>query len=162
MRLPIIFAATIAATTAVSAQTIDRKVLGCVAHAVYGESRDEPTRGQFAVAWSIIFRATAGLREHGGQDICDVAYKRSSTVWQYDGAKVRINDKRAWDKSLDVAHLALLGRGRPDMPVMYFCSTQVAGACRWHDRATKFVRQIGSHRFYTDRRYPTLIAANAQ
>ena len=142
--------------SAAQAQTIDRRVLGCIAHVVYGEARDEPVSGQIAVGQSIIFRAAAGLREHGGRDICDVAYKNTPRRWEYDGAKVRIRERLAWDKSLEVAEFVLTSRHTPDMPYMYFCSTQVRKACRWHDRATKFVRQIGNHRFYTDPRFPTL------
>lgn len=137
----------------------DERLIRCIAHIVYGEARDEPVDGQFVVAWSIIYRAAADLPEFGGSDYCSVAYKRTASHWEYDGAKAAVTDMRAWEASVSVAYWALMGYGRPDQPVMYFCAVNISGACRWHDRATELVGQIGGHRFYVDRRFPVTQAS---
>jgi spore germination cell wall hydrolase CwlJ-like protein len=139
--------------------------LQCIAHIVYGEARNESIEGQFLVAWSILYRAAANLPDFGGSDYCAVAYKVSHTefgkkVWQYDGAKALVRDMAAWDMAVYVAQYALAGYGRPDQPVMYFCSVYVRGACRWHNGHVEYVGQIGGHRFYIDRRFPQFMVAS--
>lgn len=130
----------------------------CIAHAVYGEARgSKSAQEKYAVAWSIIFRAQANQGYLGGQDICDVVYKTSALSggavrWQYDGAKTRVSDMAAWEDSLEVAYYSLLGEGKPELPVMYFCAP---GSCRWHDtdKNLQFVGSLGGHRFYIDLRF---------
>src|SRR3989344_4931097 len=78
-------------------QEADMRHVQCIAHIVYGESLNEPVEGKFAVAWSIIFRALTDLRDFGGSDYCDVAYRRQPGRWQYDGAKVVPRESDAWD-----------------------------------------------------------------
>lgn len=146
-------------TGGVSANALDERHVRCIAHVVYGEARGEPLDGQYAVAWSIMFRAAANLPEFGGLDLCRVAYKQTSresrpNLWQYDGAKVSITDHRAWRRAVMVARRALLGHNNPARPVMYFCDAETPHACRWHDRRTHFTGRVGNHRFYTDARFP--------
>ncbi len=160
MKVPLVFGVLLALCLPTQAQEVDPRLLSCVAHIVYGEARDEPLEGQFAVAWSILFRAAANMPDFGGQDICNVAYKYSPGRWQYDGAKVAVRDLRAWETSVWVAYMTLLGEGQPNLPIMYFCSTRVPGACRWHDRAAYGVGQLGGHKFYLDPRFPTLMDAS--
>lgn len=150
---------------------VDERHKKCIAHIVYGETfntrgpgRHEPIEGQFAVAWSIIFRAATNLPEYGGSDYCDVAYKRTPGRWQYDGAKVQPGrESNTWQAALWVAEMTLQGYGRPNVPVMYFCSVVVKwNACSWHDNArwpngAKKLEPkglVGGHRFYIDLRYP--------
>lgn len=141
--------------TSAEAQEVDQRHLECIAHAVYGESRDEPLEGQYAVAWSVIFRAQANRPYFGGRDICDVVYKRRMTAngterWEYDGAKVPITDEDAMRNSLEVAYWTLMGQGQPSEPVTYFCAPYACGG--WHDRERKLshVGTIGGHKFYVD------------
>ncbi len=151
---------------------VDKRHVQCIGHIVYGESKNEPLEGQFAVAWSVIFRAAVDRADFGGSDFCDVAYKRSLVRvpgrpaflrWQYDGAKVAVRDLGAWETAVWVAQKALQGHGQPDMPIMYFCSVHVRSACRWHDKDTTFAGKIGGHRFYTDPLYPKFqLASNVQ
>jgi spore germination cell wall hydrolase CwlJ-like protein len=152
-------AALLALCAPAAAQEADRRLVSCVAHIVYGESRNEPIEGQYMVAWSVIFRASANLPDFGGSDICNVAYKYSPGRWQYDGAKIAVRDARAWDASVYVAYMALMGQGEPIVPVMYFCAP---GSCGWHDRAAQFVGRVGNHRFYVDRRFPAILEASSQ
>ncbi len=152
----------LALATPAWAQQVDQRLQTCIAHIIDTEAGNEPLEGKYMVAWSLVFRAAVGLAEFGGSDICDVAYKRSATVWQYDGAKITPRDGPSWSVSSYVAYMTLLGEGQPNMPVMYFCSIYVPGACRWHDRATDYVGTIGGHRFYLDRRFPALMEASAQ
>lgn len=139
----------------------------CLAHIIFGESRDEPEEGQFEVAWSMRFRQAANLREFGGRDLCRVAYKYARTkygkvTWQYDGAKVSVAQRvrasklesDAWDKSVYIAAMVLQGQGMPQKPIMYFCDRRSNGACSWHNRGARFTHRTGNHRMYTDKRFP--------
>lgn len=135
-------------------ENVDERLLGCVAHVVYGESRNEPLMGQYSVAWSVIFRAMANVAYFGGSDLCDIVYKtrllaNGDVRWEYDGAKIPVTDVRAWEAALDVAYWTLLGYGKPDRPVTYFCAPY---ACRWHNSSKKldYVGTIGGHQFYVD------------
>jgi len=143
-----------------SAQTIDRRELGCIAHVVYGEARGEPFKDQLVIAWSVRLRKEANLKYFGGSDICNVAYKTTPRRWEYDGANKKIVDAAAWHRSLDVAELALLGVGRPKSRITYFCNPTIS-KCGWHRRDLKQV-SIGStggqHRYYIDPKLPALSA----
>ncbi len=165
MKIPLVFGVLLALwSVPLQAQEVaaDHRLIRCIAHIVYGEARDEPIEGQFAVAWSLLFRAAANSPDFGGSDICNVAYRYTPGRWQYDGAKIAVRDMRAWETSVYVAYMTLLGEGRPNVPIMYFCSTQVPGACRWHDRATHYVGQYGGHKFYLDPRFPAIEQASVQ
>lgn len=157
MRILLVFGVLLALCAPASAQEVDRRLESCIAHIVYGEARDEPLEGQFAVAWSLVFRASVNQPDFGGSDICSVAYKYSPGRWQYDGAKTAPEDNRAWYVSLYVATMTLLGQGMPNLPIMYFCAP---GSCKWHDRDADYVGQIGGHRFYLDRRFPAILEAS--
>lgn len=146
------------ATTA-EARQVDERLLSCVAHVVYGEARgSRDLEEKYSIAWSVIFRAQANQAYFGGSDLCNVAYKTrvlaNGTVrWEYDGANVAVTDMRAWDESVEVAYYVLMGEGRPNRPVMYFCAPYACGG--WHDVSSNlaYVGSKGGHKFYIDRRF---------
>lgn len=156
------------------AHAMDKRLIGCIAHVVYGETRSEPIGDQLAAGWSVRFRAAAGLPEYGGRDLCDVAYKishprsnPSKTTWQYDGAHIRLSEKIAWQQSLRVARMVLSGRGRPPLPIVNFCDPRShwkdgRNACWGHDHSRNLRRvdigTTGNHRQYVDVRFPTIAA----
>lgn len=167
MRILLVFCILLALGMPATAQQVDQRLLGCIAHVVYGESRGESLEGKFGVAWSLVFRAAVNLPEFGGSDICDVAYKtmvlKNGTIrYQYDGVKTPPKEGPAWDMSGYVAYMTLLGHGQPNVPIMYFCDIKTPGACNWHNRDTDDVGVIGSHRFYLDPRFPALLQASTQ
>ena len=149
------------------AHAMDKRLVGCIAHVIYGETRSEPVEDQLAAGWSVRFRAAAGLSEYGGRDICDVSYKYSKGTWQYDGAHIRLSEKIAWQRSLRLARMVLLGRGRPPLPVVNFCDPRShwkdgRNACWGHDHSRNLRRvdigTTGNHRQYVDVRFPTIAA----
>lgn len=160
--LILLLAALLVATTAAPAKTIDKRLLGCIAHVVYGEARGEPIQDQIVIGHSVILRAEANQRYFGGSDPCDVAYKMTpgsgdDPLRQYDGAYKKIRDAGAWKKSLRVARMVLSGIGRPTAPITYFCNP-TRSKCSWHGR---YLSRIsigdtgGQHRFYVDPRQAT-------
>lgn len=154
VRIVIIVVTLLALCSPASAQTIDRRVLGCIAHVVYGEARGEPLKDQLVIAWSVILRALLNLKYFGGSDICDVAYKNTPDRWEYDGANKKLRDIAAWGRSLAVAEMVLLGIGRPKQFITYFCNPTIS-KCSWHGRALTKVsigNTGGQHRYYIDPR----------
>jgi hypothetical protein len=150
------------ASTAAQAQQVDLRLLSCIAHIVYGEAGNQPIKGKYWVAWSLIFRAAANKAYFGGSDICDVAYKYTAFAnrHEYDGAKSMPKDDPAMEESVYVAYHTLLGEEQPPVPVMYFCAPR---SCGWHDsdRNLAYVGTIKGHRFYVDRRFSIAAQASA-
>ena len=153
-------------STPAVAQKLNLREVRCLAHIIFGESRDEPEEGQYEVAWSMRFRQAANLREFGGSDLCRVAYKWAlgkygKVTWQYDGAKTSVRalvrasklEQDAWDRSVYIAAMVLQGQGKPKVPIMYFCDRRTEGACSWHNKGARFAYRTGNHRMYTDRRF---------
>jgi spore germination cell wall hydrolase CwlJ-like protein len=138
--------------TAIADSGVNKRHLDCLAHVIYGEARGEIAKGQYDVGWSVRYRAATNSKEFGGPDICKVAHKRMGKYYAYDGVKTVV-DKRshAWERSMAVARLVLMGYGEPAAPVMYFCSV-VEDACDGHDKSYVFSHVSGRHRFYTDPR----------
>jgi hypothetical protein len=153
------------------AHAMDKRLVGCLAHAIYGEARSEPIKEQLAVGWSIRFRAAADLPGYGGSDLCDVVYKVThsrrtyKTTWQYDGAHVRLSERIALQRSLRVAKMVLSGQGRPPLPVVSFCDPRShwkdgRDACWGHDHSGD-LRQVhigtgGHHKHYVNRQFMTI------
>lgn len=167
MRILLVAGMLLALGAPASAQQVDQRLQTCIAHVVYGEARGEQLEGQFAVAWSLIFRAAVNQSDFGGSDICSVAYKttvlKSGAVrYQYDGVKTPPRVSPEWDTAAYVAYMTLLGEGQPNLPIMYFCDIKTPGACSWHNRDTQDVGTIGTHRFYLDPRFPAFMTASMQ
>jgi spore germination cell wall hydrolase CwlJ-like protein len=166
VKIPLVFVVLLCFAAPATAQQVDPRLQTCIAHIVYGEARNEPIKGQYWVAWSLVFRALANRRDFGGSDICDVAYKttvqrRGYVRYQYDGAKIIPKDDPAGEVASYVAQMTLLGYEQPEVPVMYFCSVHVRDACQWHDKATHYVDRVGGHEFYLDPEFPALMEASA-
>lgn len=122
----------------------------CLALNVFHEARDEPTRGQYAVAFVTLNRAAAN------DDVCKTVFKRDAFSWtrRYgDPAKryVKIaqlakkRDRRSWNRALSVAYGAI-DRSSKDITkgATYFNEKKMGRRFR-----TKVASvTIGNHIFY--------------
>lgn len=115
----------------------DKKQITCLAKAVYHESRGEPTAGQYAVAKTVINRTT---NKNFPSTICGVVYQ----PYQFTGIqRLRVKDKKAFDKAMDVAYDVLNMQGKHKFKALYFHTRQVSP--KW--KRTR-IAKIGNHIFY--------------
>lgn len=124
--------------------------LRCMATAVYFEARDEPLRGQIAVAQVIMTRLKS---ERYPKTICGVVYQgqwnKNSCQFSFacDGKADDPKEKKEWATSLDVARQVISGK-------VYL--TDIGDATHYHAtyvrpdwvKMVKRVTQIGGHIFY--------------
>jgi spore germination cell wall hydrolase CwlJ-like protein len=124
--------------------------LRCMATAVYFEARDEPLRGQIAVAQVIMTRLRS---ERYPKTICGVVYQgqwnKNACQFSFacDGKPDDPKEKKEWATSLDVARQVISGK-------VYL--TDIADATHYHAtyvhpdwvKLVKRVKQIGGHIFY--------------
>ncbi len=88
------------------------KAKRCLASAIYFEARDEPVRGQIAVAQVVINRVFSGFYPN---DLCDVIYQNASRhlecqfTFACDGKRKVINERGAWARAEQVATQVLAG-----------------------------------------------------
>jgi spore germination cell wall hydrolase CwlJ-like protein len=134
--------------------------LSCMATAVYFEARDEPLRGQIAVAQVVMTRVRS---EYYPTTICGVVYQgqwnRNACQFSYacDGKPDAPREKKEWATSLDVARQVISGK-------VYL--TDIGGATHYHAtyvrprwrKLVKRVKKIGGHIFYKAAFAPPLVA----
>ena len=72
----------------------------CLATTVYLESRDQPARGQRAVAEVVLHRVERGL---WGSNVCAVVTQRKQFAPAYTSPNFRVRNQRAWDRAWQVA-----------------------------------------------------------
>ena len=84
----------------------------CLANAVYFEARDQPYRGQVAVAQVVMNRVFSGTYPH---DVCGVIYQNASHhlacqfTFACDGKRKTINEFGAWARARRIARETLDG-----------------------------------------------------
>jgi len=84
----------------------------CLANAIYFESRDEPERGQMAVAQVVMNRVFSGFYPN---DVCSVVYQNASQhlscqfTFACDGRRKQINERDAWTRANRIAKQTLDG-----------------------------------------------------
>jgi spore germination cell wall hydrolase CwlJ-like protein len=141
-------------------QEFRARELRCMATAVYFEARDEPLRGQIAVAQVIMTRVRS---EYYPMTICGVVYQgqwnRNACQFSFacDGKADAPTEKKEWATSLDVARQVISGK-------VYL--TDIGGATHYHatyvhpdwTRMVKRIKRIGGHIFYKASFAPPLIA----
>ena len=134
--------------------------LRCMATAIYFEARDEPLRGQIAVAQVIMTRVRS---EYYPKTICGVVYQgqwnRNACQFSFacDGKTDAPNEKKEWATALDVARQVISGK---------VFLTDVADATHYHAtyvhphwiKMVKRVAQVGGHVFYKASFAPPLVA----
>ena len=85
----------------------------CLARAVYFEARDQPFRGQVAVAQVVMNRVFSGFYP---EDVCGVVYQNASHhlacqfTFACDGKRKTINERGAWARANRIARGTLHGK----------------------------------------------------
>lgn len=88
------------------------KAKQCLARAIYFEARNEPVRGQIAVAQVVVNRVFSGFYPN---DLCDVVYQNASRhldcqfTFACDGRSKLINERGAWARAEQIAGQVLAG-----------------------------------------------------
>lgn len=88
------------------------KARHCLASAIYFEARDEPVRGQIAVAQVVINRAFSGFYPN---DLCGVVYQNAGQyldcqfTFACDGKHKVINERGAWARAQQIAAQVIAG-----------------------------------------------------
>lgn len=72
----------------------------CLATTVYLESRDQPVRGQQAVAEVVLHRVDRGT---WGDSVCAVVTQRKQFAPAYTSPNFRIRNQKAWNRAWQVA-----------------------------------------------------------
>ena len=121
----------------------------CLAEAVYYEARSEVKAGQMAVAEVVLNRVKS---KHYPNTICGVVYQGAerSTGCQLtftcDGATAKMPKGELWERSKDIASLALTGTMTPVTgKATHYHTTEVNPHWAPNMRPTKL---IGFHQFY--------------
>ena len=125
----------------------------CLAKAVYFEARDQPYRGQVAVAQVVINRVFSGIYP---RDVCGVIYQNASHylgcqfTFACDGRRKVINEYDAWARARRIARETLDG-------VLYIEAVGTATHYHasyvhpsWVHEMRRFTRE-GVHLFYRPR-----------
>ena len=85
----------------------------CLANAVYFESRDQPYKGQVAVAQVVMNRVFSGFYP---EDVCGVVYQNADRhlacqfTFACDGKRKSINERGAWARANRIAKETLAGK----------------------------------------------------
>ncbi len=126
------------------------KAQHCLASAIYFEARNEPARGQIAVAQVVVNRVFSGYYPN---DLCDVVYQNASRhlecqfTFACDGKRKVINERGAWARANQIAGRVLAG----DLydPAVGSSTHYHALYVRpnWVEEMKKFARH-GTHNFY--------------
>jgi len=127
----------------------------CLTQAIYHEARGESEDGQWAVANIIINRA---LNKKYPSTICGVVFQnadkgkyRCQFTFACDGRSDMGTERRAWQRSMEIAEAAFAEFQRGDRPdvlpksALFYHTTAVAPS--W-SRTFRRVAAIGSHVFY--------------
>lgn len=126
--------------------------LECLAKNIYFESRNQPKKGQYAVAFVTVNR----VNDHRfDNSICDVVYAKKRVnnkyicqfSWVCEGKK-RVRDFKAYQKAMYIAHNVLTSYKElidPTGGSLFFHTKQANPS--WQN-AFKRVTTIGDHIFY--------------
>jgi spore germination cell wall hydrolase CwlJ-like protein len=122
----------------------------CLSNAIYFESRDEPVRGQMAVAQVVLNRV---FSPYYPKDVCSVVYQNANRhlacqfTFACDGKRKVINERAAWSRATRIAKQTLDGKlWLPDVgKSTHYHATYVHP--NWVHEMKRLVR-YGLHLFY--------------
>lgn len=83
----------------------------CLATTIYLEARSEPEAGQFAIAEVALRRRDSALY---GETLCEVVTQRGQFAPAFVHPQHRLRNVQAWQRSLDIAGIALRSWELPD------------------------------------------------
>jgi hypothetical protein len=122
----------------------------CLANAIYFEARDQPYKGQVAVAQVVINRAFSGYYP---EDICGVVYQNADHhlacqfTFACDGKRKSIGERGAWARANRIAKDALQGKVYEQAVGMATHYHAFYVHPNWVREMKKLVR-YGEHSFY--------------
>lgn len=121
----------------------------CLALNVYREARNQPIKGQLAVAYVTLNRFELGDLP----TICDVVFKAGNFAWTRDSklAKERPHDEQAWMTAQVVARKALADPDADPVKGSTYFHTVSSDPDWAADSALVRVARIGDHVFYRPR-----------
>lgn len=121
--------------------------LNCLALNIYHESRGEPLLGQLAIAFTVKERVKSPRWKN---DVCGVVYSYKQWSWTKDHIPDYVLDRRAFDKALVVADLALKGEiANPVKGANHVYSTKVFKGSKkpWWAKDMKIIKRIANQVF---------------
>jgi spore germination cell wall hydrolase CwlJ-like protein len=113
----------------------------CLALNVYHESRGEPLKGQYAVAFVTLNRAKAWKKP-----ICEIVYQPKQFSWTVMQTSPP-NEPRAWATAVMVARAVTAGVPDFTNGSLYFHEANLKPS--WRSRV-KITLRIGNHVFYAN------------
>ena len=135
----------------------------CLAVAVYGEARSEPTEGQIAVAYTILNRAVKN------KTLCDVALAPKQYSVFNNNPKLRaiavslhlipeqknVIDQKSWEQAVEVAQMVARKAVKdPTDGATHYLAAKVMKTKGYHypkwSKEYKMVKEIENHKFYKD------------
>ena len=121
---------------------IDERSVECMSKVVHHEAKNQPRRGQLAVAQALVNRLHAG---RFGDSICAVAAQRGQffDVAHYSPRR----DTDEWETAEDVAREAISGEAQQVAPGALFFRASYAPANSFF-RTRQRVATVGAHIFY--------------
>ena len=130
------------AARSVQLASVDADSLECMSKVVHHEAKNQPRRGQLAVAQALVNRLHAG---RFGGSICEVTRQRGQffNVAAYSPPR----DTDAWEIAEDVSREALAGSGDQVAPGAMFFRASYAPANSFF-RTRQRVAAVGGHIFY--------------
>jgi N-acetylmuramoyl-L-alanine amidase len=124
---------------------IDNREVECLARNIYFEARNQPTRGQEAVAHVTLNRLKSGKH---GSSICEVVYQPYAFSWTLDKFKSnsKLKEIKAEALANEIAFKTILGESKdPTDGATHYHATYVTPY--WSKKLEKKVK-ISSHIFY--------------
>jgi N-acetylmuramoyl-L-alanine amidase len=126
-------------------QDIDNSEVECLTRNIYHEARNQPIKGQEAVAHVTLNRLKSGKH---GSSICEVVYQPHAFSWTLDKLKIRGRLKEIEAESLakQIAFNTLVGNTKdPTYGATHYHASYVKPY--WSNKLEKKVK-ISSHIFY--------------
>lgn len=121
----------------------DNRQIDCLVKNTYFEARGEPVKGQLAVIFTTLNRATS---DKYPDDLCKVVYQRNQFSWTSQRNRT-IKDKETYSEIKDKVHEVLQGKHKDvSNGALYFHATSIRKPKDFGN--VKCTARIGGHVFY--------------
>lgn len=129
--------------TSASAKDYDKRQVDCLIKNAYFEARGEPKRGQVAVIYTTLNRASSGKFPN---DLCRVVYQPNQFSWTSNRNKA-IKEKDVYEDVKDTVHEVLKGQHKDiTQGALYFHTNSIKKPKDFGN--VKCTARIGGHVFY--------------